>query len=79
MDNTAPRGGTLKALRQGKEASREWPRAVQLGSQEKSRTGKCLPEHTLLGLFSAIWAVGTEGRARPPAQLPGQSKHQRHV
>ena len=39
----------------------------------------CLPEHTLLGLFSAIWAVGTEGRARPPAQLPGQSKHQRHV
>lgn len=40
MDNTAPRGGTLKALRQGKEASREWPRAVQLGSQEKSRTGK---------------------------------------
>ena len=40
MDNTPPRGGTLKALRQGKEASREWPCAARLGSQEKSRTGK---------------------------------------
>lgn len=39
----------------------------------------CLPEHTLLGLFSATWPVGTEGSARKPAQLPGQSKHQRRV